>query len=199
MKKLIIALLAIAPAVFASPQQELSMRLSKVKGFSAGFEQIVTDPDNRIINRGEGTLAIKRPNLFRWHAEQPDENVLVSDGRTLWHHSPYLDQVTAMWMEQAASHTPFVLLTRNNSSDWQNYTVTQQGNHFILVPKTTSNMKQFTVDVMPDGRITRFHVEELDGQASRFIFNNIKLAMPASSLFKFTVPKGVELDDQRQP
>ena len=198
MKKLIIGLLAIAPAVFAAPQDELSARLTKVKGFSAGFEQIITDPDNRIINKGTGTIAIKRPNFFRWHAKKPDENILVSDGRTLWHHNPYLDQVTAMWMEEAAAHTPFVLLTRNNSRDWRDYTVTQQGNHFILVPKLTSNMKQFTVDVMPDGRITRFHVEELDGQASRFIFNNIKVTTPAANLFKFTVPKGVELDDQRQ-
>ena len=57
MKKLVIGLLLIAPTVFAAPQHELSKRLSKVKGFSASFQQIITDPDNRVINKGTGTTA----------------------------------------------------------------------------------------------------------------------------------------------
>lgn len=198
MKKYAIWALLFSPFAFATAQQELSTRLGKINAFTADFTQIVTDPDNRIISKGDGEVAIKRPNLFNWHSITPDENLLISDGRTLWHYSPFLQQVTAMWMEDATAQTPFVLLTRNSAKDWQDYKVSQQGNSFSLTPKVSSNMQKFIVDVQPDGRITRFSVVELDGQTSRFNFEDTKVITPSSSLFAFTVPSGVELDDQRR-
>ncbi|NAX41485.1 outer membrane lipoprotein carrier protein LolA, partial [Vibrio sp. V26_P1S5P106] len=42
-----------------------------------------------------------------------------------------------------------------------------------------------------------FNVIEQDGQQSRFTFYNVKLQTPASSQFQFTIPDGVEVDDQR--
>lgn len=52
--------------------------------------------------------------------------------------------------------------------------------------------------VQPNGEITEFAVVEQDGQKSRFELGNVKNVSPSPSLFSFTVPEGVELDDQRQ-
>ncbi|WP_028022776.1 outer membrane lipoprotein chaperone LolA [Enterovibrio calviensis] len=197
-KMMLMSLLLVAPAVFATPQQELNTRLAKLNSFTANFEQIVTSPDGEVISEGEGTLAMKRPNLFNWETVMPDENVLVSDGKTLWYYSPFIEQVTAMWLEDATSQTPFVLLTRNDPKDWGNYNVKQDGNTFVLSPKQTGNLGEFVVDVQPDGRISQFAVVEQDGQTSRFALENVKNVLPSDSLFRFTVPDGVELDDQRQ-
>lgn len=198
MKKMLLSLLLIAPAVFASPQQELNTRLDKLNSFTAAFNQTVTSPEGDVISEGEGTLAMKRPNLFNWETVTPDENLLISDGKTLWYYSPFIEQVTVMWLDDATSQTPFVLLTRNDPTDWQNYNVTQDGDKFVLSPKQASNLGEFVVNVRPDGRITEFAVIEQDGQMSRFALDNVKNASPSASLFSFTVPEGVELDDQRQ-
>ncbi|MDD1781241.1 outer membrane lipoprotein chaperone LolA [Enterovibrio sp. ZSDZ35] len=198
MKKMLLSLLLVAPAVFASPQQELNTRLAKLNSFTAEFDQVVTSPEGDVISEGEGTLAMKRPNLFNWETVTPDENILISDGKTLWYYSPFIEQVTAMWLDDATSQTPFVLLTRNDPKDWNNYDVEQNGNTFTLSPKQASNLGEFVVSVEPNGRITQFSVVEQDGQTSKFALENVKNVSPSSSLFSFTVPKGVELDDQRQ-
>lgn len=56
-------------------------------------------PDGETLVNGSGTVAVKRPNLFRWDTQKPDENLLVSDGKTVWYYNPFVEQVTAMWLK----------------------------------------------------------------------------------------------------
>ena len=204
MKKLIMSMLVAAPMLVASsawaatPQQALSSRLDKVNAFSANFTQKVTSPDGEILVNGTGDLSIKRPNLFRWKTKTPDESLLVSDGKTVWYYSPFVEQVTAMWLKDATEQTPFVLLTRNSASDWSKYNVAQLVDTFTLTPKDkTSSMDKFVVTVSKTGDVRNFSVVETDGQRSQYVLSDFKQTTPAASLFTFTVPKGVELDDQR--
>ncbi|WED27730.1 outer membrane lipoprotein chaperone LolA [Vibrio sp. DW001] len=181
-----------------SPKDELSERLSKTDGFSASFTQTVISPDNEVVMEGEGKVEIARPSLFRWTTVMPDENVLVSDGKTLWYYSPFVEQVSIYWQEQATSQTPFVLLTRNRSSDWENYLVSQQGDRFTLIPTAIdSNQGQFQVDVDSTGIIKGFTVIEQDGQEGQFVFNSYSDEVPNKERFTFAIPDGVEVDDQR--
>ncbi|PSU80983.1 outer membrane lipoprotein carrier protein LolA [Photobacterium phosphoreum] len=204
MKKLVMSMLIAAPMLVvssawaATPQQALSSRLDKVNAFSANFTQKVTSPDGEVLVNGTGDLSIKRPNLFRWKTKTPDESLLVSDGKTVWYYSPFVEQVTAMWLKDATEQTPFVLLTRNSASDWSKYNVAQLVDTFTLTPKDkTSSMDKFVVTVSKAGDVRNFSVVETDGQRSQYVLTDFKKTTPAASLFTFTVPKGVELDDQR--
>ncbi|OBU24618.1 outer membrane lipoprotein carrier protein LolA [Photobacterium aquimaris] len=204
MKKLVMSMLVAAPMLVASsawaatPQQALSSRLDKVNAFSANFTQKVTSPDGEVLVNGTGDLSIKRPNLFRWTTETPDKSLLVSDGKTVWYYSPFVEQVTAMWLKDATEQTPFVLLTRNSASDWSKYNVAQLADTFTLTPKDkTSSMDKFVVTVSNTGQVRNFSVVETDGQRSKYVLSDFKRTTPAASLFTFTPPKGVELDDQR--
>ncbi|OBU15255.1 outer membrane lipoprotein carrier protein LolA [Photobacterium aquimaris] len=204
MKKLVMSMLVAAPMLVASsawaatPQQALSSRLDKVNAFSANFTQKVTSPDGEVLVNGTGDLSIKRPNLFRWKTETPDKSLLVSDGKTVWYYSPFVEQVTAMWLKDATEQTPFVLLTRNSASDWSKYNVAQLVDTFTLTPKDkTSSMDKFVVTVSKTGQVRNFSVVETDGQRSKYVLSDFKRTTPAASLFTFTPPKGVELDDQR--
>lgn len=197
MKKTLLLLLA-SFSVWATPQQELSDRLQLTEGFSADFSQRVTSPEGDVVMEGEGDVEIARPSLFRWTTTLPDENTLVSDGKTLWYYSPFIEQVSIYWQEQATEQTPFVLLTRNRASDWDNYHVVQQGDMFILTPTAVdSNQGQFKLEIDEKGAVKGFSVIEQDGQISSFDFSNIDLNKPNANRFTFTIPKGVEVDDQR--
>ncbi len=148
MKKTLLLLLA-SFSVWATPQQELSDRLQLTEGFSADFSQRVISPEGDVVMEGEGDVEIARPSLFRWTTTLPDENTLVSDGKTLWYYSPFIEQVSIYWQEQATEQTPFVLLTRNRASDWDNYHVVQQGDMFTLTPTAVdSNQGQFKLRLM---------------------------------------------------
>lgn len=191
-------LMFLSASVMASPQEELSNRLAINDGFSAQFSQTVLSPEGETIIEGEGTVEIARPSLFRWNTTFPDENLLVSDGKTLWYYSPFIEQVSIYWQEQATEQTPFVLLTRNRASDWQNYRVEQQGNVFTLIPKAVdSTQGQFQIDIDAKGIVNGFNVIEQDGQKGLFKFSQVKLGKPNADRFTFAIPEGVEVDDQR--
>ncbi|KGY11966.1 membrane protein [Vibrio tubiashii] len=197
MKKLA-ALLLMSFSVMAAPKDELSQRLQKTEGFSADFSQQLISPEGELVMEGEGHVEIARPSLFRWTTTTPDENVLVSDGKSLWYYSPFIEQVSIYWQEQATEQTPFVLLTRNRASDWDNYRVEQQGDIFTLTPTNAdSNQGQFKLTIDEQGAVQGFSVVEQDGQQSRFEFNSIELSKPKAERFTFVVPEGVEVDDQR--
>ena len=197
MKKTLLLLLA-SFSVWATPQQELSDRLQLTEGFSADFSQRVISPEGDVVMEGEGDVEIARPSLFRWTTTLPDENTLVSDGKTLWYYSPFIEQVSIYWQEQATEQTPFVLLTRNRASDWDNYHVMQQGDMFTLTPTAVdSNQGQFKLEINEQGAVKGFSVIEQDGQTSSFAFSNIDLNKPNANRFTFTIPEGVEVDDQR--
>ena len=183
---------------WADARSDLQSRLGKINSFSASFEQTVTGPSGAAIQQGEGKLAVTRPNLFRWEAKTPDESLLVTAGKTLWFFNPFVEQVTISNLKDATSNTPFVLLTRNNPSDWAKYNITQKGDQFTLKPiKSDGNMKQFDLTVTPAGVIKGFSVVEMDGQKSQTVLNRFSTSAVSKSQFSFTVPKGVEIDDQR--
>ncbi|QIA65751.1 outer membrane lipoprotein chaperone LolA [Vibrio astriarenae] len=197
MKKLL-ALLLVSSTAFAGAQQELSERLSISDGFSADFTQVVTSPEGDVVMEGEGTVEIARPSLFRWTTTLPDENVLVSDGQSIWYYSPFIEQVSIFWQEQAAAQTPFILLTRDQESDWDNYQVSQQQDVFTLVPTSQDvNQGTFQIVINDAGEVSGFKVIEQDGQKGDYTFSNLSTKAPNRDRFTFVVPDGVEVDDQR--
>jgi outer membrane lipoprotein carrier protein len=198
MKKLLLTLSIISFTAFASPKEELSARLEKNSGFTADFTQQVISPDDEVVQQAEGHVEVARPSLFRWTTTIPDENVLVSDGETLWYYSPFIEQVTIYGQEQVMARTPFVLLTRNRDSDWDSYLISQDADHFTLTPTALdSTMGRFQIDINEQGVVKGFNIIEQDGQRSQFVFNNFSTDVPDKERFTFTVPEGVEVDDQR--
>lgn len=195
-----LGLLSLIQTAMADAQAvvELQKRLELVNQYSADFEQTVRSSKGKEIQKGKGTFQVKRPNLFRMDTKSPQENTIVSDGKTLWFYDPFVAQVTANWVSDAVNNTPFVLLTSNDKANWDSYDVQQNDDSFTLKPKSKkSGIKQFDVRIDQNGVMKGFSTIERDGQSNLYILRNISTVNVANDLFKFTVPKGVELDDQR--
>ncbi|NNI11548.1 outer membrane lipoprotein chaperone LolA [Pasteurella multocida] len=191
--------LFLSSAAWADAASELQQRLSKVNVLSADYTQTVSSSDGKNVQQGSGTLKIKRPNLFQMDNKTPQENQIISDGKTLWFYDPFVEQVTANWVKDAVNNTPFVLLTSDDSSHWVQYNVEQKADTFTLKPKAKqSNIKQFDIRIDSEGVLRNFSTIEKDGQTNLYILRNITNQPLADGVFKFSVPKGVELDDQRQ-
>lgn len=202
LKKSLMGLTLLAATAFAAADQsavdELQKRLEQASQYSATFEQTVRSSKGKEVQKGSGTFQVKRPNLFRMDTKTPQENLMVSDGETLWFYDPFVSQVTANWVKDAVDNTPFVLLTSNEKAHWDQYSVTQNMDNFVLKPKSKkSNLKQFDVRIDSSGLLKGFSIIERDGQSNLYVLRNISNANVESSLFKFSVPKGAELDDQR--
>ncbi len=166
---------------------------------SADFAQTVMSANGKNVQQGNGKLQIKRPNLFRMDTKSPQETQIIADGQTLWFYDPFVEQVTANWVKDAVNNTPFVLLTSNDKSHWAQYSVEQKSDTFVLTPKAkNSNIKQFDIRIDESGVLKGFSTIEKDGQSNQYVLRNISNQNLDSALFKFSVPKGVELDDQRK-
>lgn len=195
-----LGLLSMATSVFADPQSvaELQKRLELVSQYRADFDQTVRSSKGKEIQKSKGVFQVKRPNLFKMETKSPQENLIISDGKTLWFYDPFVSQVTANWVSDAVNNTPFVLLTSNDKSHWDQYDVQQNADSFVLKPKSKkSNLKQFDVRIDSNGLMKGFSTIERDGQSNLYVLRNITTANIASSSFQFEVPKGAELDDQR--
>lgn len=195
-----LGLLSMTSFAFADSQavSELQKRLEQASQYGADFDQTVRSSKGKEVQKGKGKFYVKRPNLFRMDTKSPQENLIVSDGKTLWFYDPFVSQVTANWVSEAVNNTPFVLLTSNEKSHWDQYDVTQNADTFVLKPKSKkSSIKQFDVRIDANGLLKGFSTIERDGQSNLYVLRNISTANVSSELFKFSVPKGAELDDQR--
>ncbi|QLB12947.1 outer membrane lipoprotein carrier protein [Bisgaardia hudsonensis] len=203
MKKIAIKLTALllifsTNFAFADAKTELQSRLSKITELTADYTQKVSDPMGKEVQQGSGKLQIKRPNLFRMENKTPQETTIIADGKTLWFYDPFVEQVTINWVKEAINNTPFVLLTSTDTNHWQQYSITQEFDTFILKPKSAkSTIKQFNIRIEKDGVLKNFSTTEKDGQSNLYILRNITNTSLANKLFTFDVPKGVEVDDQR--
>lgn len=195
-----LALFSVSQFSFADAQSvaELQKRLELASQYSADFDQTVRSSKGKEIQKGKGKFQVKRPNLFRMDTKSPQENLIVSDGQTLWFYDPFVSQVTANWVKDAVNDTPFVLLTSSDPSHWSQYDVQQNMDNFVLKPKSKkSAIKQFDVRIDANGLLKGFSTIERDGQSNLYVLRNITTAGVSNDLFKFSVPKGAELDDQR--
>lgn len=195
-----VTLFSFSTVAFADSQAvaELQKRLEQATQYSADFDQTVRSSKGKEIQKGRGKFQVKRPNLFRMDTQSPQENQIISDGETLWFYDPFVSQATANWVKDAVSNTPFVLLTSNDKSHWEQYDVKQNMDSFTLKPKSKkSAIKQFDVRIDSNGLLKGFSTVERDGQSNLYVLRNITTTNLANDLFKFNLPKGAELDDQR--
>lgn len=195
-----VTLFSLSTVAFADSQAvaELQKRLEQATQYSADFDQTVRSSKGKEIQKGRGKFQVKRPNLFRMDTQSPQENQIISDGETLWFYDPFVSQATANWVKDAVSNTPFVLLTSNDKSHWEQYDVKQNMDSFTLKPKSKkSAIKQFDVRIDSNGLLKGFSTVERDGQSNLYVLRNITTTNLANDLFKFNLPKGAELDDQR--
>lgn len=194
-------MLAFSTAAVADEQavSALQQRLELASQYGADFEQTVRSAKGKVVQNGNGKFYVKRPNLFRLDTQSPQENLIVSDGNTLWFYDPFVVQVTANHLNDAVNDTPFVLLTSNEKQHWSQYDVTQNADTFVLKPKSKkSAIKQFDVRIDANGVLKGFSTIEKDGQSNLYVLRNIRTDKVSADLFQFTVPKGAELDDQRK-
>lgn len=104
----------IAPAL-ASPaaDEAAALRvdgfLGELSGLRAEFRQTVIDASGRVLERAEGTMALARPGRFRWDYRVPQQ-LIVSDGVTVWLYDVELEQVTVRAAGEALAGTPAMLL-----------------------------------------------------------------------------------------
>lgn len=178
---------------------ELKQRLSLLKTFTGAFEQQVVDAQGELLQEATGELILKQPNLMQWRVDEPDENLLVADGKTLWFMDPFVEQVVASNQADSVANNPIILLTDGKNETWDQFVVTQQQNTFTVAAKDPKTQVTQLALSFENNKLISLSLTDRQQQISTLIFSNVKQNLPISDgVFQFSVPDGFELDDQRK-
>jgi outer membrane lipoprotein carrier protein len=180
---------------------KLMAKLAKIEFFSAEFSQKIFDETGNELQQGSGLLSVSKPNLVNWQTTLPDESLIVSDGSNLWFYDPFVEQVSVYSLANAIANTPILLITSNDEKLWRDYNVSQLADNRYLISANNDNARVKSLELtfaedINNVELSAFNILDATGQLSVITLSNHN-EKPDTSLFTFTVPEGVYLDDQR--
>ncbi|MDF2691027.1 MAG: outer rane lipoprotein carrier protein LolA [Gammaproteobacteria bacterium] len=194
-KKVALGLSLFVSSVFAASPVSLDSLLSNFQSLQANFAQI-SQTQGQASQQVTGTLAIQKPNRFRWEVLQPNPQLIVADGKNLWNYEEDLQQVTVSPIGQALSNTPMLLLSGEVTQIKALFNVQALSPYqYQLTPKQADNLlKSVVIGFDQNGRLASLILTNNMGQVTQIQFNQVKLnpALPAK-LFQFIPPNGADV------
>lgn len=201
---LLALILLLAPAAHAqTAEQALSQFLDGTRTVQAAFTQTQTDDRGRASPTTVGEMTLSRPGGFRWDVQQPNAQLIVTNGKTLWLYDQDLRQVTVRPAAEALQGTPAALLMQGKAlRDTFKIEVISNSKGIAklrLLPKAASN--DFTqVDLwLKGGAPVRMIFRDQFGGATDISFSGVRTNQAvAEAKFAFSPPKGTEVVDETQ-
>ena len=195
------ALLTFASIAHAeSAEAALARFLDGVSSYQASFTQVQTDERGIKIQTSTGTMALSRPGKFRWQYAAPAQQLIVTDGITLWLYDEDLKQVTVRPAAEALQGTPAALLAQKKTLT-DTFSVRDEGDvagvkQLKLTPKSSDSDFQDVSLWLKNGAPQRMVFRDTLGGATDITFAKAKTnSRLDAALFRFTPPKGVEVID----
>ena len=140
---------------------------------------------------------------MRWETQDPIPQLIVSDGDSLWTYDKDLEQVTRDPVSVLADSPAALLLNLNDQDLAQQYFVEElqrAGDKVVyqLTPNDDSLYQALVLEFLGDLPLSVGVIDTLD-QQTRITLRNVRLNQPATAVFEFTLPPGVDLLDNREP
>lgn len=186
--------------------EELQARLGVIKSFSSAFVQLTQDNSGNTLQRVEGMLQVAKPGKLRWKTEGIYEQLVVSDGASIWIYDADLEQVSIKDMDNRLSETPALLLGGDVSAIDEDFIISTNVSDssvlYILQPKDTRQLfdaleLRFNT-TGKDELLTEMVIRDASGQVTQINFTDVKNnPILKDALFKFAIPDGVDVIDGR--
>ena len=176
---------------------------AQMRDLSADFIQV----DKNLMNRNRqasGHLYLMKPRKMRWEYKTPEDELFVSDGKTVYFYVPADHQVNKEAVKESFDERiplMFLLGRSNLSGEFTQFELlnTQpflQGTKVIrMYPKRKTDIKDVIMEVDPANyQIRRLLLDHTDGSHLEFTFTNIRTNTGLKSdFFDFKVPVGVQV------
>lgn len=193
------AAVGLSSVSFAAATDDLGRFLKTVTSAQGSFEQkVFTREGENKDAAGSGDFAFLRPGKFRWHYDAPFEELIVTDGKTLWLYDKELAQVTEKALTGAIPASPASLLfgAQDFRKDFnvQNLPSKDGLDWLKATPKDeTSAFPEVTIG-FKNGLPQKMTLKDNFGQETRLVFSDFKTNVNLiASDFRFQAPKGVEV------
>jgi outer membrane lipoprotein carrier protein len=172
-----------------------------VKSGRADFTQTVTSPDGVKKKTSSGSFEFARPNRFRFAYKKPFEQLIVSDGKTVWLHDVDLNQVSIRAFDQALGATPAALLSGAGLE--KDFDLSAQpardGLEWVrAVPKTKGGNIESLQIGFKGHALAALELHDAFGQRSLMQFGEVTTNFAVNDAsFRLVPPKGADVVEQR--
>ena len=89
--------------------QKVQESYRALRSFSASFRQEDHRRDGE-VRKAAGTVSFFKPGRMRWSYDPPNEQLIVTDGKTVWLFDPLLENVTVQPLQDLTRGTPLAFL-----------------------------------------------------------------------------------------
>lgn len=183
--------------------ERLQKFLDRLETLDADFVQRVVDPEAGVPAESRGHFSTAKPNRFRWDYHTPTEQLIVSDGRTIWFYEQDLAQVV-VGDTQRLNKTPAVLLSSgaklHTVFTWEVFKDAALKLPSIrLFPREQGTIREIVLTLHPDrDELLQLVTNDSLGHLSYFSFQNMRINQPiAQDRFQFEIPPGVDIIQDR--
>jgi len=176
---------------------------ARMNDFAADFVQTSKDVLNR-KQQAAGHLYLKRERMARWEYTRPEEQLFVSNGKTVYFYVPADKQVNKEAVKDTFDDRiplMFLLGRSNLRNEFMRFVLLDEkpvvaGTRVVrMIPKRKTDLKDLLMEVdLQNFQVRRLVLDHNDGSQSEFIFSNIRTntGLKASE-FDFKVPTGVQV------
>lgn len=198
-RSLCLCLLVLPLVARADASAELLTALKPIDSMSANFHQLTLNNQGQQLQESRGTMQVARGNRFRWHTEQPDEQLVVADGKQVWIYDPGLEQVVIKPLAVQLTATPALLFGGSLKQVQKAFVVVEDGKqHFVLTPKDKQAMFSRLEVSFKDGKPTSMRLVDSLGQMTLIDFQQVSLNPSLKpGTFSFTPPADVDVIHQQ--
>jgi outer membrane lipoprotein carrier protein len=190
-----------------SPATPLDHFLDGLTSLRTHFSQVVVDGSGKALERGTGTLLVRRPGRFRWEYQPSDAGarLLVADGVNLWFYDRELQQATVKPAAAALTATPVMLLSGTGADVRAAFELADGGTHGSLAwvqvtPRSESADFAKAELGFRGSALAKLVIHDRLGQTSTLEFaNSGRNAGIEESELHFQPPAGVDLIGTAQP
>lgn len=186
---------------------ELQKKLAAIKSFSAHFTQTTQDSLGNTLQTVKGFMQVAKPGKLRWKTEGIYEQLVVSDGKSLWIYDADLEQVSIKNLDNRLAETPALLLGGDISAIDDDFIISKAPSDnqllYILQPKDTGqlfdSLELSFNNLAKDKPLSEMIIRDASGQITRITFTGVETNPKFNEeIFRFTPPKGIDVIDGRQ-
>ncbi len=179
--------------------KELTSLLTSFERYQAEFDQKSYDKDKTEIQALTGTIMLQKPDHFYWKSDEPYAQLLVSDGKNIWHYDADLEQVVVQEYAGQVSQAPILVVLEDPSILAKTYNIENTGTNnevrsfWLSALDENATLKDIKL-LFADGKLTGLNFTDSLQQNTVIVFNDVQLNKHIEpSMFEFIIPPGVDV------
>jgi outer membrane lipoprotein-sorting protein len=187
--------------------EEIQRRYEAIDDLRASFVQTtrsVALGASGPLATSRGRVVFAKPGKMRWSYSEPEESLVVSDGRWLWLYDPLNREAQKLAVGDGYLSGAAVQFLLGEGEILRDFHVTAEScdetqARLVLIPRRPTSYERLRVRAdRASGDLLETEIVDLLGNVIRVAFEGIEVNLnPAPELFRFVAPAGVaviELD-----